>query len=173
MDEHKAPILWMPIAPSGAGKSTVYKQLLEISPATRTFSLDALRHEFYHPTDYKIAYEKAVADKSFEAKANARFHADIKKCQAEGVDLYVDNTNLSARRRRWYIDIARKLGFRVVAVMMPADLDTLLARQKTRGDKQVPEHAVRQQYYALQTPTIGEFDEIVVSDHNLVAHGAR
>lgn len=159
--------MYLPIAPSGAGKSTYLKELRETSPDVHVFSLDALRHEWYHPTDYRIAYEKAVADNKFEGRANARFHADVKHCVANNLDLYVDNTNLSARRRKWYIDIARKQGFYIVAVMMPVALSTLLERQKTRGDKTVPESAVKQQYNALQTPMIGEVDQIIVSTHNL------
>lgn len=162
------PTLWLPIAPSGAGKSTFLKSLVAQGVQVDVFSLDLLRHEFYDPVDYNKAYEGSVKDKSFEARANARFHAMIKACRTSGHDLYVDNTNLSARRRRWYIDIARKHGFKVVAVTMPVSLDVLLARQKTRGDKCVPDHAVRQQYNSLQAPMLGEVDQIIVSDHNLV-----
>lgn len=161
------PTLYMPIAPSGAGKSTFLRMLKEEKPNIVSFSLDALRHEFYHPTDYKVAYDKAVADKSFEARANARFHKDLKEAFVNKHDIYIDNTNLSAKRRKMYLTAAKKLGFRTIAVMMPVALETLLERQKTRGDKQVPEFAVRQHYNALQTPMIGEFDEIITSRHNM------
>jgi gluconate kinase len=45
-------------------------------------------------------------------------------------------------------------------------LNTLIARQKTRGDKNVPEEAVRQQFRALQPPATGEFDEVVTIHGN-------
>lgn len=167
-----SPTLWCPIAPSGAGKSTYLKTLrqeLAVQGKTvRVFSLDALRHEFYDANDYAKAYELAVADKTFESRANTRFLADLRQCASDGADMYVDNTNLSARRRRWYLDNARRLGFKTVAVVMPVELDVLLARQKTRGDKCVPDAAVRQQYNSLQMPSLGEFDEIVTSNHNMV-----
>lgn len=167
-DDAHRQVAYFPIGPSGSGKSTYLKQLRESSSTkVEVFSLDLLRHEWYDAANYTKAYEAAVADKGFEARANARFHAIAKQARAEGSDLYIDNTNLSARRRKWYLDIVRKLGFQTTAVMMPIDLKTLLARQKTRGDKQVPDSAVKQQYYAMQSPMLGEFDEIVVSDHNM------
>lgn len=165
------PFAIMPIAPSGAGKSTYLKHLREKRERNiEVFSLDLLRHEFYDATDYAKAYEGSVKDKSFESRANARFHKVAKDAIASGCDLYIDNTNLSAKRRKWYLNIVRKLGFQTRAVLMPVSLDVLLSRQNTRGDKNVPAAAVRQQYMSLQTPCIGEFDEIVVCDHNIRKH---
>lgn len=165
-DEAWKPTLYMPIAPSGAGKSTYFKTLPK---DTVTYSLDALRHEFYDADDYTKAYEGSVNDKSFEARATARFHALLKLGPRH---LYIDNTNLSAKRRKFYLTAARKLGYKTVAVLMPVSLNVLLERQKTRTDKTVPDAAVKQQYKSLQVPLKGEFDEIVVSDHNLVKPNA-
>jgi predicted kinase len=170
--EH-VPSLWMPIAPSGAGKSTFLRQAqanaANDGEQIDVFSLDLLRHEFYDADDYAKAYEGSVKDKSFELRANARFHQMAKEAWAAGRHLYVDNTNLSAKRRGWYLRVAKKHGFHTVAVLMPVSLDTVLARQQTRGDKSVPESAVRQQYMSLQQPLVGEFDNVLTSDHNLTS----
>lgn len=159
-----APVMYIPIAPSGAGKSTYLRKVRESVPDINVFSLDALRHEWYDQDDYVKAYQGSVDDKGFEAKANARFHAMVK----ERRPMYIDNTNLSARRRKMYLEGARKNGYKTVAVLMPISLDLLLKRRTSRGDKSVPESAVRQHYNALQAPLLGEFHEIIVSDHNLV-----
>jgi predicted kinase len=159
-----APIMYIPIAPSGAGKSTHLASLRGKHPDMNVFSLDALRHEWYDANDYTKAYEGSVNDKSFEARANARFHAQVK----ERRPMYIDNTNLSARRRKMYIEAARKNGYRTVAVLMPISLDLLLKRRTSRPDKTVPESAVRQQYNSLQAPLYGEFHTIVVSEHNMI-----
>lgn len=158
------PVMYMPVGPSGCGKSTYLAKLRETIPDINVFSLDALRHEWYDTDDYHKAYEGSVADKGFEAKANARFHSQVKERRT----MYIDNTNLSARRRKMYLEGARKNGYKTVAVLMPISLDVLLKRRTTRGDKVVPESAVRQHYNALQAPMLGEFHEIIVSDHNLV-----
>lgn len=151
------PTLYMPIAPSGAGKSTLFRKLKVEHPDLQAFSLDALRHEWYDPNDYHKAWQASTEDKQFEQKANQRFLEMIKT----GKDLFVDNTNLSARRRRFYLNEAKRRGYRTVAMLLPVDLKTLIARQQSRGDKTVPEKAVRQQFFSLQLPQIGEFDQIV------------
>lgn len=166
MDIEEKPMFYMPIAPSGAGKSTFLNKLKQQEPELVVFSLDALRHEFYDATDYQKAYEGSVNDKSFESRANARFHQLIKL----GKPMYIDNTNLSAKRRRFYVDTARKYNFSPIAVLMPCPLKTLLERQQTRGDKCVPDSAVKQQYKSLQHPLKGEFDGVVVLDHNMKPH---
>lgn len=158
-----APVMYIPIGPSGCGKSTYLAKLREQIPNINVFSLDALRHEWYDAVNYHNAYEASVADKSFEAKANARFHAMVK----ERRPMYIDNTNLSARRRKMYLEGARKNGYGTVAALMPISLNTLMERRTSRTDKTVPESAVRQHYNVLQAPLIGEFQRIVVLSHNM------
>ncbi len=154
-----APVLYMPIAASGSGKSTFRASLGDVN----TFSLDDLRHEFYDATDYAKAFQRSVEDKSFDSRANARFHAVVKQKK----DLYVDNTNCSAKRRRWYLDIARKHGYTLVAVLFPISIDEVVRRQTTRTDKTVPAHAVQRQYMSLQLPCYGEFDRVLIRSDNM------
>lgn len=148
------PTLYLPIGPSGSGKSTYRVSLGDIN----AFSLDDLRHEFYHSTDYRKAYKMSVEDSKFSGKANARFVELIRT----GEPLFVDNTNLTKKRRRQYIIEARRRGYKIHAILFPNTLQTLLDRQFTRGDKVVPEDAVRQQYNSLQLPSLGEVDSVEV-----------
>jgi len=149
--------LFVPTAPSGAGKSTLFRKLKETRPNMRAFSLDTLRHEFYDANDYRKAWEASVADKEFRNKANARFLEMI----AENTgDIYVDNTNLTPRSRKFYLEVAKKHGYKTVAISIPVELDVLIARQSTRKDKYVPEHAVRQQFNSLIDARDEEFDEV-------------
>lgn len=154
-----APVLYMPIACSGSGKSTFRSSLGDVN----TFSLDDLRHEFYDANDYARAFQLSTEDKSFDSRANARFHAVVKQKK----DLYVDNTNCSAKRRRWYLDIARKHGYTLVAVLFPINIDEVIRRQTTRTDKTVPAHAVQRQYMSLQLPSYGEFDRVLIRSDNM------
>lgn len=161
IDGDDVPTLYVPIAPSGAGKSTFRKTLAD---DVNAFSLDDLRHEFYNTEDYAAAFDAATKDPRFDSRANARYHEVIKQKQ----DLVLDNTNCSAKRRRWYLDIARKHGYRTVAVLFPITIQQLCDRQHTRTDKTVPEHAVRRQYMSLQLPSYGEFDHVATIDANIV-----
>lgn len=154
------PTLHMPIAPSGAGKTSLLNRLQARNPNIQVFSLDLLRHEWYDPNDYAAAWKASTEDQDFANKANQRFIEMVKS----GKDIYVDNTNLTPKRRRFYLDLARKHGYKTVAYLLPVDLKTLIARQATRGDKSVPEEAVRRQFMSLVTPTEGEFDEVQTID---------
>ena len=154
-----APVLYMPIACSGSGKSTFRSSLGDVN----TFSLDDLRHEFYDTHDYARAFQLSTEDKSFDARANARFNDVVKQTK----DLYVDNTNCSAKRRRWYLDLARKHGYTLVAVLFPISINEVIHRQSTRTDKTVPAHAVQRQYMSLQLPSYGEFDRVLIRSDNL------
>lgn len=158
--ENVQPTLFVPIGPSGSGKTTLYQKLKAKNPDIQVFSLDLLRHEWYDPKDYTAAWKASSEDKEFANKANQRFLEMIKTRQ----DLFIDNTNLTLKRRRFYLDQARRQGYKTVAYLLPTDLDTLVARQGTRKDKNVPADAVRQQFTSLQPPTSGEFDEVITID---------
>lgn len=155
------PTLFVAIGPSGVGKSTLFRKLENKHPGLQAFSLDILRHKFYDPDDYKKAWEASTKDGNFRSRANQEYvdAVDQKK------DLYLDNTNLTPKSRRFYIQEARRRGYKIVGITFPGvDLDTLIARQQTRGDKNVPADAVRQQWQSMKGPEAGEFDETTTAD---------
>jgi predicted kinase len=157
-----APTMYVPIGPSGCGKSTFSKKLQEDNSNLIIYSLDDLRHQFYS-TNYAEAYRMSVEDSTFSSRIQQDFIEKIKTNK----DVCVDNTNLSKRRRTFTINQARQRGYWIVAVLFPVALETVLARQETRGDKNVPADAVKNQYMSLQYPSIGEFNDIVVNAGNL------
>lgn len=159
---HPTKTLILPIGPSGAGKSTLYKQLQKFHGDYLThYSWDALRLEWYSP-DYSKAYQMAQNDPHF----NARYMKVFNELILAGKTIYVDNTNLSRKRRRPWVDAARKHGYNVIGYVFPVTLDTVIKRQKTRDDKDVPKDAVEKHYMTLQCPLYGEFDAINVMNVN-------
>lgn len=163
-----APALFVLIGTSGSGKSSLTAEMLRNAGAPiEIFSLDALRHEWYDdrktPEGYRNAFAKSVEDKDFESKADRAFSELLKR----GNSIVVDNVNAGAKRRGKYIRQARQNGYVAVAVTMPVSLNTVLERQTTRSDKSVPNNAVEQQYASIQQPSFGEFDDIVISPHNM------
>ena len=148
-----APVLYVPVGPSGCGKSTFTKEIV-----ADQFSWDTLRALWYDMQDYKRAYELSVKDKKFGEKANKAFLDDLKNDES----LVVDNTNLSQKRRKFFIHAARQRGYKIVGVVFPIALQTVIDRQGTRGDKCVPEYAVRDHYMRLAYPSIGEVDDLII-----------
>jgi predicted kinase len=140
------------VGASGSGKSTWVRRY-----GIPTFSLDNVRHEVAKTDNYRIAFtycnensqefSKAV-DKAFREKVTS------------GESFVVDNTNTSRKSRQRWIDEARRHGYNVEVVMFPTSLSTIIGRQEVRGDKYVPEDAVRRQYFGIDIPKIGEVDWI-------------
>lgn len=154
-------ILYVAIGPSGSGKSTVFNKLKEKNPDLALFSWDALRLEWYDDGsgDYSKAWEKSCKDRKFQEKASAVLAQLI----VEGKSIYIDNTNLTVKRRRPYIEAAKACGYTTIGITFDVDLKTLIARQTTRGDKYVNEGAVKQQFNSLQSPVWKEFDKVYES----------
>jgi predicted kinase len=67
----------------------------------------------------------------------------------------VDATNLTPRERRPYIEIARKLGARVEAVVFDTPLEECLKRNRARA-RVVPEAAMQTMAAKLRRPSTGE-----------------
>lgn len=159
----KQPTIYIAIGASGSGKSTYLKKLRESNPDIKSFSFDDLRQEWYDKDNYGNAYTLSAQDGDFSKKCHAVFRDMIK----HGGDIFVDNTNLTKHRRKFYLDLAKQYNYRTVGINMPVDVETIVARQHTRGDKNVKESAVRDQYARLEPAEASEFDEIITSNHNL------
>ena len=66
------------------------------------------------------------------------------------------------KRRQFYLDLAKKHNYKTIAITFNnVDIEELCRRQKSRGDKCVPDSAVKQQFNSLVKPTNDEFDEII------------
>lgn len=152
------PIMYVPIGASGSGKTTLYNTL----GVLESFSLDVMRLELYGEP-YADAFQKSMEDKHFRSTCNERFREILRREN----DVFLDNTNTSKKNRRFYLTEARNRGYHLRAVLLPVSLRAVINRQKTRGDKNVPEEAVTRQYMGLQLPQYGEFDSVIVHDGNL------
>lgn len=157
---NKAPTLYMAVGPSGSGKSTVFEKIKLKNLNIHYYSWDALRLEWYDPTDYSNAWHLSNLDKEFKQKHQQYFRDLIET----GEDIFVDNTNLTKKRRRFYLEIADKANYRTIGITFDVPLQTLIDRQKTRGDKSVPINNVIQQFNSYQYPTTDEFEKIIGSN---------
>jgi len=163
----KNPMMIIPIAPSGAGKTTLFNGWY---PDFAHFSLDALRLVMAEDeldladvegddTRYSIAWGYCNDNKQDFSQF---WQKEFMKIMKAGENVFIDGTNLSRRRRTFFVDQGQRRGYHVKAVLLPITFDEAIARQGTRTDKTVPYSSVKNQYYSLQQPWYGEFDEIEV-----------
>jgi len=157
--------VWLLIGASGSGKSTFVKQLCKsANDKLWIHSMDTLRTLLYPSSgtvqeQYSYAFKSSTEDSAFNGKVS-KDYVDMLKVGCG--DVVVDNTNVSNKRRKFYITEAKRRGYRIVAVLFPNSLDTLIRRQEYRKDKNVPTEAVHRQYFSIQYPMLGDVDEVLV-----------
>jgi predicted kinase len=144
------------IGPSGSGKTT--KVMGNVEPQY-IHSMDTLRHEWYDAEDYHNAFVKSCEDSDFENKVRQHFTKMIKENLPY---IFVDNTNLTKKRRSFYINAAKQHGYNVKAILFQNSINTLIERMDSRDDKKVPASVIINQYNKLQLPSFGEFDNILI-----------
>lgn len=164
------------IGPSGSGKSTWVKQHLR--EGDKVVSRDTYYLEYFHsqvsiglasPSDDKRLYaaawrlccidDKAGFEEFLRRKVAAVFH-DLKVTHGS---VFIDNTNGSKKARASCIQHARNAGMKVVAVEFWNTFQTVVGRQQTRPDKEVPVHSLSQQYHAQSSAWLGsEVDEVIL-----------
>lgn len=163
-----APVMIIAFGSSGSGKSTWSKKK-EDAGTHAVFSLDRERVKFAYTVAsdqekvwldqlkvadpngfYDVVYNLAVGDNKSAFKQFA--HAEYLKILDARESVIVDNMNIAKKGRAFFIQEARQRGYNVVSVEFLVPLQTIIDRQKTRGDKSVPIFAVRQAYLGLQLP---------------------
>lgn len=163
------------VGPSGSGKSTWIKQYLRM--CDRLVSRDEYYLDYFHSKvhigfstpDAKKIYadawhlccieDKAGFEEFLRKQVADRFH----DAQRNGGSVFIDNTNGGKKARAFYIQAARNIGMKVVAVEFWNTFETLLARQSSRPDKFVPEKSLKQQYFIQTCAWLGsEVDEVIV-----------
>lgn len=188
--EHEPTVVFL-VGPSGAGKSTAsqYYQLT----GYRHYSWDDLRIECYMkwhreyntalanssveekfflavPTDNKQLYRDAFKYCSENEQAFTKFYTDrFRELLDAKVNVVVDNTNLTRKRRAHLLQMAKQKKYRTVAVYKQTSLNLLLARSHSRVDKQVPTEVIVGQFNSVEVPFVGEFDEVVIDKGNFVS----
>lgn len=163
----EAPTVTLLIGPSSAGKSTLTRELILDNAETEYYSWDQMRLEWYtsegefdNPRDeYSAAFDRSCYDKEFMNKTQAAYMDKVKR----GVNIVVDNTNLSAKRRRFFVSEAVKKGYRVNAIVCMIQRDELLRRSNQRPDRDIPDGVIINMHESMAYPNI------TAECHNLIA----
>ena len=167
------PILYVLHGVSGAGKSTFIEQMQGLN----VFSEDALRLKYAEEqldhTDLRYWSSMTTAEKydaawkfchlnkdsDFSQRSKARYHEVL----AEMRDAVLDRMNPTRKGRSLYIEAAKALGYRIQSVEFYISKEEAKARQKTRGDKQLPDSRVHQIFMQMETPLVGpEVDAFII-----------
>lgn len=147
--------LIMLVGPSYCGKSKFAAMMKELSPdRVEIFSSDDIREEIYG--------DAGCQDNP--AQVFEILHKRIIKCLREKEDVIAiyDATNLSARRRKSFLNSICTIACRRACVVFPVPLEKLLERIPAR-ERQVPKKILLKQIKNFQCPQKCEgWDDIVV-----------
>ena len=154
----------------GAGKSTHIDFLRAAAKREnktfKVFSLDTCRLSFtdehyWNKPQTAEAYAIAFKNASENQSAFDSYVTWMWKMALEADVVVVDNTNLTRKSRARWVQELRAKGFKIIAVNVMIPLQMAIDRQKTRGDKVVPEAVVRDMYMRQQEVLIpAEADEM-------------
>lgn len=86
------------------------------------------------------------------------------KALQDSQNLIIDNTNVTVKARKRYVDIAKKVGARIRSIYLACPLDIALERNSRRvGKERVPDFVVKIYNRRLEIPTLDEgFDSVEV-----------
>lgn len=150
---------------SGSGKSTFVNKLvaseLFIGKKIFHFSLDKCRYSLYEKNvgssleEGVDNYAKCFAYANDNASAFNQEVNDQWNLALKHEVVIVDNTNLTKKSRNRWTTEARSKWFTVYGVQVFAPLQTVINRQKSRGDKSVPESVIRTMYMSQQEMLVG------------------
>lgn len=163
------PPMYMLIGASGSGKTTWRNSR---NMPSYTICHDDMKVEFwmlstgeqYTGKEYDVVWQYATIDHEAEFKKFAQQQAVMimEQAKIDNCSVFIDIVNASKKRRQQFVDMANRFGFRVVAVEFWNSFHTLSARQKTRGDKCVPDSSIRQQLNATTCAWLGHEAESVI-----------
>jgi predicted kinase len=145
--------VYLLVGAPGCGKSTWAKEMVEKD------SLIVL----LCPDTFRARFGTSEGDQSVSAKAFEATRYGLDAALADGKDVIVDATNMYKKARKQFLDIARKYLADTEAVVFEVDRDTLLERNKTRGEKggrNVPVEVIDNMLAKYQKPDLDEFDTV-------------
>ena len=138
----------------GSGKSTWGKKMAETNPNLVRLC----------PDEFRAKFGWGEGDQSVSPQAFAATRSGMVDALKMGKDVLIDATSMNRKARKDFLDIAKKHNAKKVAVVFEATRETLIERNKKRGEeggRVVPTDVIDRMLGKYEVPTHADFDEIV------------
>lgn len=138
----------------GSGKSTWGNQFVTDNPTVVRLC----------PDEFRAKFGWGEGDQSVSPQAFAATRSGMMDALTMGKDVLIDATSMNRKARKDFLDIAKKHNAKKVAVVFEATRETLIERNKKRGEeggRVVPTDVIDRMLGKYEVPTHADFDEIV------------
>lgn len=132
---------WMLVGVAGSGKSTFAKELKERING-KIFSSDGIREEIYGDASIQDNPQKVFSI----------LHKRIKEAMKNGENVIYDACNLSAKRRKAFINEIKNIECFKACTVICSDYESCIKNQEKR-DRKVPEYVIKRQILSFEIPT--------------------
>ena len=103
------------------------------------------------------------ADQSQNAHIFEVFFERLYKLMEEGRDVVIDNaSSVEARRRKVYVDAAKKYGYFAEALVINTSIEDCLINNNAR-ERKVPEYVIERYSKMFEAPTVEEGFELITT----------
>lgn len=141
--------IFIPVGPSGVGKTTLRNSCLKGEPDLKIISPDDIREEILNYKETGNAFDVEKEDKVWETA-----YKQLSKAAESQHSIFFDATNLTYEKRNKIKEIAGP-NYIVIIFVFRTSLDEVLKRNNKRS-KKVPEEIIIQQYTKRELPSFNE-----------------
>lgn len=148
------PNLFIMVGISGSGKSTIAESLF------KTLHIEGKECTLIQTDEIRKKICGNAEDQSKNYQVFQTAHREIETGLSNGFDIIFDATNLTSRDRLAPIQLGRKYGAKIIAIVVNTPLAVSLERNKNRTRK-VPSEVILKQQAKFVPPSQQEVDEIL------------
>jgi predicted kinase len=142
----------------GAGKSYLAKNSFK---ERKRIDRHQVRHHLKEMTEHGARWKAEDWNEDLEGLIKHIEHDIICHFLERNEKIIIDNTSLTKKSRKRYIENARRYNKTIACVYLQRDTSTLLEQNKRR-EFPVPDHIIVQLYTKTESPTVDEgFDTVV------------
>lgn len=151
-------VIYVMMGLPGSGKSTFAKDLLNVYPVLKEHSVivsrDEIRFSIVREDEAYFSHEKEVTKQLWDT---------INKYLAEDKNVFIDQTSLTPRSRRWLLQHIHGYD-KAILIWIDENLETCINRNKNRKGTRtyVPEDSIRNMAFSLKPPSLAEGFDIIM-----------
>jgi predicted kinase len=159
MEEFKKYDIVLILGNYGSGKSQVAREYFH---ERKRINRHEIRHHLKEMTQHGADWNADDWDEELEGLIKHVEYDVIVHFLERNEKIIIDNTSLTVRSRKRYIDYARKFHKSIACIFLNKDTSVLLAQNRSR-EFPVPEHLIVKLYAKTEIPAIDEgFAQVLI-----------